>query len=117
MRPEKMRVQQAMEELVDEVDRLLPKISLANAHAADHLARSVESGLFNLAEALSAWKPKVKLARYEITRRETNEARAILRRLVRQRVLTREEAGRAYNLCGAVPGMLASASIAVEKRI
>lgn len=115
MRPEKMRMQLAAEELGDEIDRLLPKVRAASPHAADHLIRSAESALFNMAEGLAAWRPKVKIDRYEIARREANEDRAILRRLVRQGALTREETQRAYNLAGAVVGMLTSATIAIQK--
>ena len=86
-----MRMQLAAEELLDEIDVLLPKIAAGNANAADHLKRAAESALFNTAEGLAAWRPKVKIDRYEIARRETNEARAVVRRVVRQRVLYEAE--------------------------
>src|SRR5688572_14234562 len=109
MRPETMRMQLAAEELADEVDLLLPKVRMRNANAADHLKRSVESALFNSGEGIAAWRPKVKIDRYEIARREANEARAILRRLVRQGILTWEQVRRAYLLAGALVGMLTRA--------
>ena len=116
MQPKKMRMQLAAEELLDEIDRLLPAVKRGNPKAADHLERAAQSTLFNIAEGIAAWRPKVKLDRYEIGRREVNEVRAILRRLVRQRVLTRDEARRGYNLCGAIVGMLTNAAIQIEKR-
>ena len=112
-----MRMQLCAEELMEEVDRLLPKIAAKNPNAADHLKRSTESGLFNTGEAIAAWRPKVKRSTYEVARRETNEARTILRRLVREGVLTEDEARRAYNLAGALVGMLTNACKAMEQRI
>ena len=116
MRPEHMRMQLAAEELGDEVAKLLPIIARRNRNAADHLQRSVESVLNNMAEGIAAWRSKVKIDRYEISRREANEARAILRRLVRQGILTEDQARRAYNLAGAVIGMLTNATKAIENR-
>ena len=114
MRPEKMRVQLVLEELADEVNRLYPLVAPRNAHAADHLRRSVQSGLWNCAEAIAAWNPNIKVHVYEISRRETNEVRAILRFLVRQGVLTWAQVRRAYNLAGCAIMMLIKASRSVE---
>ena len=116
MQPERMRVYLAAEELGDEIDRLVPLIAPLNRNAADHLARSAESVLFNLGEGIEAWKPKVKIDRYEIARREANEIRAILRRVLRQGILTREQSARAYALAGVIIGMLTRASITLAKQ-
>lgn len=108
---------QAAEALVAEADRLVPLVAPANASAADHLQRSAESAFFNTAEGVAAWRPKVKIAVYEIARREANETRAILRRLVIQKLLTRDQTRRAYNLAGALVGMLTSAARTLEREI
>lgn len=116
MQPERMRVYQAAEELVAEVDRLVPLIAPLNPDAADHLQRSAESVLYNTGEGIEAWRPKVKVAVYEIARREANEVRAVLRRLIIQKVLKQEETRRAYNLAGAIIGMLTNASRTIENQ-
>lgn len=99
-----------------EIDRLVPIIEPLNPNAADHLRRSGESVLYNTAEGVVAWRPKVKLAVYEIARRESNEVRAILRRLVAPGIVTTDQTRRAYNLAGAIVGMLIAAAIKIEKR-
>ena len=109
-------MQLAAEELVREVDLLLPVVETVNPNAADHLQRSAESALYNTSEGIVAWRPKVKLSVYEIARRESNEVRAILRRLVIQKALTTDETRRAYNLAGALVGMLINAAKSIEKR-
>jgi four helix bundle protein len=70
------------EVLMREVDRILPRVRRRAPNAADHLERSTESVLFNTAEGAGAFKPKVKIAAYEIAKKEASEARAVLRRLV-----------------------------------
>ena len=115
MLPEKTRLQQASEELVDEVNRLLPRFVARNAHAAKNLRKSAQSTLNNVAEGLVAWNPNVKLPVYEVGRREAAEVRTILRMLVRQNVLTMDETRRAYNLAGAIIAMLTSAAKSLEQ--
>lgn len=107
---------QAAEELIAEIDRLVPRAQAAAMNATDHLERSGESVLFNIGEGVGAFQPKVKIATYEIAKREANEVRAVLRRLVIKGTVTARETQRAYNLAGAIVGMLTSAIIAVEKR-
>ncbi|HET9985762.1 MAG TPA: hypothetical protein VFQ38_19345 [Longimicrobiales bacterium] len=53
---------------------------------------------------------------YEVARKEANEVRAVLRRLVLKRVFTEPQVRKAYNLAGACVGMLANAIIALENR-
>lgn len=110
-------MQLAAEELTAEIDRLVPLIGARNADAADHLQRSADSVLFNIGEGIAAWRPKIKLSVYEIARRESNEVRAILRRLVQKKALAPEQTRRAYNLAGAIVGMLTSAALSIEKRV
>lgn len=54
------------------------------------------------------------IAVYELSRREASEARAILRMVVRQKILTLQDTRRACNLTGAIIAMLVSASKSVE---
>ena len=115
MLPEKTRLQQACEDLVDEVDRLLPRVTARNDHAAKHLRKSAQSTLNNVAEGLVARNPNVKLPVYEVARREAAETRTILRMLVRQQTLTLAHTRRAYNLSGAILAMLTAASRSLEQ--
>src|SRR5690606_14965662 len=66
MRPERMRMQQAAEILMAEVDALVARVRTRAANAADHLERAAESVLFNIGEGVAAHKPKGKIAAYEI---------------------------------------------------
>ncbi|MGH7503615.1 MAG: four helix bundle protein [Longimicrobiales bacterium] len=116
MQPERMRVWQAAEELMAEVDRLVPRARGLASNAAEHLERSAESVLFNIGEGVGAYKPNTKIAAYEVAKKEANEVRAILRRLVIKGVLTQDDIQRAYNLAGAIVGMLTSAIMRLANR-
>ncbi|MGQ0815455.1 MAG: hypothetical protein ACT4O1_13520 [Gemmatimonadota bacterium] len=59
----------------------------------------------------------MKISAYEISRKEANEVRAALRKLVITRVFTQKEIQKAYDLAGAIVGMLTSAIITLEKRM
>jgi len=109
-------MQQAAEILMAEVDALVARVRSRAANAADHLERSAESVLFNIGEGVAAHKPRSKIAAYEIARREANEVRAILRRLVIGKRLSHRDVQRAHNLCGAIVGMLTRAIITLENR-
>jgi four helix bundle protein len=111
-----MRVWQAAEELCREVHLLLPHIRPLAHNAADHLERSTDSVLFNIGEGAGAYRPRVKISAYEVAKKEANEIRAILRSIVIKRVLTESQIRRAYNLAGAVVGMLTQAIISIQKR-
>jgi four helix bundle protein len=117
MRPEKMRVWGAAEQLLGELDGVLPLVWRAAPHAADHLERSAESSLFNIAEGVAAFRPKVKIAAYEIAKKEASEVRAILRRLVQKGMLRAEQITRPYNLAGAMVGMLTNAIKSLHPRL
>jgi hypothetical protein len=71
---------------------------------------------YNTGEGIGSFKPKVKITAYEIARKEANEIRTVLRRLVIGRVFKQVAIAKAYNLAGAVVGMLTSAIIAMEAR-
>jgi four helix bundle protein len=117
MRPERVGFLQAAEELAAEIDGLLPLVQVDAAHAADNLGRSAESVLFNTGEGVGAFRPRVKIAAYDIAKKEANEVRVILRRLVRRNLLTQQQVNRAYNLAGSVIGMLTAACITLQKRV
>ena len=117
MRLEKMRMVEAAEALVAQVDRLHPRARAASPRLADHLDRSADSVLLNMSEGVGTYRPKVKITAYEIARKEANEVRAALRRLVIKRVFSEQEIERAYNLAGASVGMLTRAIIAAEERL
>ena len=106
---------QAAEALAAEVERLLPEATRAGASQADHLERSADSVLFNMAEGIGAFQPKVKTNAYGIARREASELRAVLRRLEIKRVFTRAEIDKAYNLAGVCLAMLTRAIITIER--
>ena len=117
MRMESMRMYQAAEHLMAEVDLLLPRARRAKPNAARHLESSAESVLFNTGEGIGSFRPKIKISTYEIARKEANEVRTILRRLVIAHVFTDREIEKAYNLAGAIVGMLTAAIITLEKRL
>ena len=116
MRLERMRLYQAAEALTAEVDRLAPLARRIAPGPTDHLVRSADSVLFNTAEGIGCYRPKMKIAAYEIARKEASEVRAALRRLVILRVYTPAEVRKAMDLAGACIGMLTAAIIAAEKR-
>ena len=116
MRPERMRMYVAAEQLVAEVDKLLPRARERKPNAAKHLENSVESVLFNMGEGIGSYKPKVKITAYTVSRKEANEVRAVLRRLVIGHVYQQQEIQKAYDLAGVVIAMLTNAIIALEKR-
>jgi four helix bundle protein len=116
MGPGKMRMWQAAEALLAEVDGMLPRARRWAPNSAEHLERSAESVLFNIAEGAAGLKPRQKILSYRVARKEANEVRAVLRRLVIKGTFTERDIRRAYNLAGAIIGMLTSASISLEQR-
>jgi four helix bundle protein len=110
-----MRVWLAAEALMAEIDNLVPRARRQAPNAAEHLERSGESVLFNIGEGVGAYRPKAKIASYEVAKKEANEVRAILRRLVIKRVLTQHDIQQAYNLAGAIVGMLTNAIIGLQR--
>jgi four helix bundle protein len=113
---QRMRVYGACEALTAEIDRLLPRAYASAPRPADHLERSADSVLFNTAEAVASYRPKMKVAAYEIARKEASEVRAVLRRLVQKQVFTRPEIDKAYSLAGVCIAMLTNTIFAQEKR-
>jgi four helix bundle protein len=108
---------QAAEALAREVERLLPHAKSRRPKIADHLDRSTDSVLFNMSEGIGSFRPRAKIAAYEISRKEASEVQSALRRLVIANVFTDREIQKAYGLAGSVVGMLTNAIISVEKRI
>mgnify|MGYP001057051774 CR=1 FL=1 len=109
-------MQQAAEILMAEVDALVARVRRGAANSADHLERSAEAVLFNIGEGVAAHRPKVKITAYEIAKKEANEVRAILRRLVIGGWLNQKDIQRAHNLSGAIVGMLTRAIIKLSDR-
>lgn len=107
---------QAAEQFVAEIDGIVERSRFAAPNPTDHLERSAESVLFNIAEGAGAYRPRVKIACYEIAKKETNEARAVLRRLVLKKVVTNDQIKRAYDLAGVLMSMLTSAILTLEER-
>lgn len=116
MQYEKMRMWQAAEQFVAEVDGIVEQARFTASNSANHLERSAESVLFNIAEGAGAYRPRVKIGCYEIARKEANEARAVLRRLVLKRVVTDERIRRAWDLGGMLMSMLTKAILTLEER-
>jgi four helix bundle protein len=86
------------------------------ANSADHLERSGESVLFNIAEGVGAYPPRVKIAAYEVAKKEASEVRAVLRRLVLRRLVTSHEVDRALNLASTIMVMLLRAITTLRER-
>jgi four helix bundle protein len=83
-----MRVWQATERLMAEVDRLAGLVRNGAGNAADRLERSAEAVLFNTGEGIGAYKPHARINAYEVAKKEATESRALLGRLVIKRALS-----------------------------
>jgi four helix bundle protein len=105
MRPEDMRIYKPVRELGLEVDRIVAMLPPHCSKIANHLERSLESIGFNLNEALTAYKPKVKASALDITRRETSEARKALQRAVDKKGVPATATVRADKIANAIIGM------------
>ena len=107
---------QAAEALNAEIELLLPRAYAQKPKAAAHLENSGNSVQFNTGEGIGTFMPNMKINAYEIARKEANEVRSVLRRLVIGRVFTQHEIQKAYDLAGSIVGMLTAAIKAVENR-
>ena len=116
MTVEQLRVYQAAEQLVVEVDLIAERLPFSVRNTVDHMIRCAEAVLFNVAEGGGSFKPKVKANAYDVARKEAQELRATLRRLVLKRVITTEEITKAYDLAGAIIAMLTRMILNVESR-
>jgi four helix bundle protein len=114
---ERMRMYQAAKALAEEVETLLVKARKEAPNTADHLQRAAASVLFNMAEGIGAFRPKVKITSYDISRKEASEVRAGLRHLVIKSVFTEREVERADQFARMCIGMLTNAIISVESRV
>ena len=116
MRPEHMRVYQAVRELGLEVDRIIAVLPPACRKIADHLERSCESVGLNLNEGLTAFKPRVKANAFDIARREAAEVRKALQRAADKQGVHPDAVKRADQLGTAIIGMLTVMIKQQEKR-
>jgi hypothetical protein len=67
-------------------------------------------------EGVAAYQPRVKIAAYEIAKKEATKVHAIVRRLITKKLLADREIERAYGLAGAIIGMLTKAIIRLSSR-
>ncbi|HEY0672686.1 MAG TPA: four helix bundle protein [Longimicrobiales bacterium] len=111
-----MRVYQVAREFALEVDRILAVLPPRLARIANHLERSTESVGFNLNEGLTAFKPRVKASAFDITRRETGEARKAMQRAVDKKGIRPSGIAKADQLGNALIGMLTVMIKQQEKR-
>ena len=117
MKPEQMRVYQLMIELAAEVDGILERLPLRVAHTAKHLGNSMNSAVFNLMEGLTAFKPAVKASAFDISRRETAEVKAALRRLVMQKAQRTNQVNKQMDQANCIIGMLTNMIKQQEERV
>jgi four helix bundle protein len=109
MRLENLRMYRVVELLAAEIDRLLPQIRRCAPHLADHVLRSTEAALFNIAEGAGSFKAGIKTSSYDIARKELNEIRAVLRRILARRCLRAADVTRADEYAGIGIAMLTNA--------
>ena len=113
---EKLRVYQAAELLDAEVQRLIARMPSGHGSDVDHLRRAVASLLYNIAEAYGCSSPGRKCNHLEVSRGSSDEARAILRRLVARGALPQHVIEKAGNLTRAIAKMLGSWLSSLERR-
>lgn len=106
MKPEQMRVYQLCEEFQEAVDELLEQLPPEARKIVNHLDRAKESAGLSLSEGLSAFNPRVKASYFDITRRETNECKKAMRRLVRRKFAPLSATFRSSNLGDALIGAM-----------
>jgi four helix bundle protein len=113
---EKLRVYQAAELLDGKIQELIKTLPRGHSKDADQLRRASGSILYNIAEAYGSEYPARKFSFLEISRGSADEARAILRRLVRAHALPLPATYSASHLTFAIAKMLTS-WMATLKRI
>lgn len=82
---EQLRVEIMAEKLVAEIARVLRRLPYP-CNASKHLEKSGDSVLFNLGEGIVAFKPRIKAAKYGISRGEAHEVQRAARALVQDRM-------------------------------
>jgi four helix bundle protein len=117
MRAEELKVYQAAEALVGEVDAILRRLPIRIHRTADHLDRSANSVLNNTAEGAAIFSPKGKANAYAIARKEAQEVKAALRATVLRKGMTQREIAKAYNLADCIIAMLTKMIKNLETRI
>jgi four helix bundle protein len=104
MERKKLVIESKAEELVAEIARVLRKVSY-RCKASNDLAKSGDSLLLNLGEAVTAFKPKVKAAAYDVVRREAGEVLKALRALVLKGKLREADITKASDLADCIIAM------------
>ena len=106
MKPEQMRVFQLCQELQGEIDGIMKELPEKASKIVYHMTRSNESLGFALSEGLVAYKPLVKANFFDVSRRETEEVKKGLRRIVQRGFVTVSRTAKAMSLANALIGSL-----------
>lgn len=103
---ERLRVYQAAERLDVEVRGVVKELGSRHLSDIDHLSRSAGSIMFNIAEAYGAGTPGGQRNRLGTARGESDEVRAVLRRLVARNALPPKRIQNACELTSVIAKML-----------
>src|SRR5688572_1493301 len=105
MSREKLRVEIKAEELVAEIARVLRRLRY-RCNASKHLEKAGDSILLNLGEGTVAYKPRLKAAKYDISRGEAREVQRAARALVLKGKLTTKDVEKIDDLTDCLIGSL-----------
>ena len=103
---ERLRVYQAAQRLDMEVRAIAAEIGPRHLSDIDHLQRSTGSILYNIAEAYGSVSPGVERNRLGTARGESDEVRAVLRRLASKAATTEKRIRYACELTSVTAKML-----------
>ncbi len=103
---ERLRVYQAAQRLDVEVRAIVAEVGHRHLSDTDHLTRSAGSILYNIAEAYGAVSPGVERNRLGTARGESDEVRAVLRRLASRNATTEKRIRYACELTSVTAKML-----------
>ena len=113
----RLLVEDKAEQLVAEIARLRRRLNYPGSNAALHLEKSGDSVLFNLAEGIVCFKPRLKVSKYEIARSEAREVQQALNALVLKRELNAADIVLADDLADCVIAMLTNMIKNLEARL
>ncbi len=105
MSREKLRVEIKAEELIAEIARVLRNLRY-RCNASKHLETAGDSVLLNLGEGIVAYKPRLKAAKYDISRGEAREVQRAARALVLKSKLTTKDVEKIDDLTDHIIGSL-----------
>ena len=113
----KLIVEEKAEQLVVEIARLRRRLKFPGSNASLHLEKSGDSVLFNLAEGIICFNPRLKASKYEIARSEAREVQQALNALVLKRELNAADIAVAEDLADCVIAMLTNMIKNLEARL